>query len=275
MALGLLMVALLLPAPRLRAQPPEFSVVAPLRLSQAARQTKAGPPAAAADPVYEIGTGVSAPVPLRQQDPTYPRAAMQAKIAGEVQLSGVVEANGLLDQIRITKSLDTVHGLDQAAIDAASKWIFKPGMKDGKSAPVRVQMVLEFRLRASPPANPAPQQAPPAAAQGADDDFAKNAYNDSTPGLVLPKPKSLRPDPAYSQEAMQQKIQGTVKIEAVVAADGTVDRARVVESLDKIYGLDEAAIAAARRWTFEPGTLNGQPVPVLVSLMMEFGCTEF
>ena len=34
--------------------------------------------------------------------------------------------------------------------------------------------------------------------------------------------------------------------------------------------LDVAAIAAARQWRFEPGTMDGKPVPVLVTITMGF-----
>jgi outer membrane biosynthesis protein TonB len=34
--------------------------------------------------------------------------------------------------------------------------------------------------------------------------------------------------------------------------------------------LDEEAIAAAKRWRFRPGTLKGQPVPVIVSIELTF-----
>jgi TonB family protein len=102
-------------------------------------------------PVYEIGNGVQAPSVVRSQNPFYTREALAAKISGEVEVSGVVEPDGSLDQIRIAKSLDTVHGLDQAALDAAKKWRFTPGTKDGKPVPVRVTLLLEFRLRDLPP----------------------------------------------------------------------------------------------------------------------------
>ncbi len=257
-ALALLTIALLMPAPRLRAQPPDLPVATPQPLAQNGRDTKA-PQGTTSEQVYEIGNGVSSPVPIRQQDPTYTHAAMEAKVQGEVQLSGIVESNGLLDQIHVTRSLDTVYGLDQAGIDAAKKWIFKPAMKDGRPVPVRVQLILEFRLSAGPPTT---TQAP-------EDDFAKGAYIASTAGLVLPSPVR-QIDPEYTPEAMDQKIQGTVMIEIVVAPDGTVARARVVRSLDKTYGLDASALAAAKEWTFKPGTLKGQPVPVLTELAMEF-----
>jgi protein TonB len=96
--------------------------------------------------VYEIGNGVSSPVPIRQQDPTYTSEAMRAKVQGEVHLEAVVQTNGLLTDIKVIKSLDRTYGLDQAAIDAAKKWLFTPGKKDGKAVPVHVQLILEFRL---------------------------------------------------------------------------------------------------------------------------------
>jgi TonB family protein len=45
---------------------------------------------------------------------------------------------------------------------------------------------------------------------------------------------------------------------------------KVTRSLDAVYGLDEAAIKAAKQWRFAPGTFNGQPVPVAISIEMAF-----
>jgi protein TonB len=103
-------------------------------------------PAPDADKVYGIGEGIAAPVPIDQQDPIYTGEAKRAGIQGEVNLSGIVETTGVLDQIEVTKSLDTVYGLDQAAIDAAKAWRFTPGTKDGRAVPVRVELIMEFRL---------------------------------------------------------------------------------------------------------------------------------
>jgi TonB family protein len=35
-------------------------------------------------------------------------------------------------------------------------------------------------------------------------------------------------------------------------------------------GLDQAAVDAVKRWKFKPGTLNGQPVPVIFTLTVNF-----
>jgi protein TonB len=69
---------------------------------------------------------------------------------------------------------------------------------------------------------------------------------------------------------MRAKIQGVVLIECVVNRDGTVSDVRVIRSLDTNYGLDEEAIKAAKGWRFEPGTQNGEPVPVLISIELTF-----
>jgi TonB family protein len=70
---------------------------------------------------------------------------------------------------------------------------------------------------------------------------------------------------------MRAKVQGTVELEAVVLPDGCVGDVRVVKSLDRFHGLDDEAIAAAREWLFAPGRdRDGRPIPVLVTLILEF-----
>ena len=77
--------------------------------------------------------------------------------------------------------------------------------------------------------------------------------------------------PKYTGEAMRSKIQGEVHLEAIVLPDGTIGDIRVIRSLDRLCGLDQEAINAARAWRFMPGKdVTGQPVPVIVTLIMEF-----
>ena len=91
------------------------------------------------------------------------------------------------------------------------------------------------------------------------------------PGNGVTVPRAIaQPGPRYTPEAMRAKVQGAVFLECVVQTDGTVGEVRVVRSLDRENGLDEAAIRAAKQWRFAPGTLNGQPVPVIVTIEMTF-----
>jgi TonB family protein len=87
---------------------------------------------------------------------------------------------------------------------------------------------------------------------------------------VLPPRVRLKVEPQYSADAMRAKIQGLVVVSAVVLPDGSVTDVKVIRSLDRSFGLDIKAIEAARQWRFFPGTRQGEPVPVLVNIELEF-----
>ena len=97
--------------------------------------------------VHRPGNGVSLPVVVKEVKPAYTAAAMQEKIQGSVWLTCVVGVDGLVSDVKITKSLDTEFGLDDEAMAAASQWIFKPGQKDGKPVPVLITIELTFTLK--------------------------------------------------------------------------------------------------------------------------------
>jgi TonB family protein len=104
--------------------------------------------------------------------------------------------------------------------------------------------------------------------EGTGGGFGGGAYQ---PGSGVSDPqliKEVRPN--YTSEAMRAKIQGQVELEAVVEPNGTITRVRVMKSLDKQFGLDAEAMLAAKKWLFRPGYKDGKPVPVLVTLILEF-----
>jgi TonB family protein len=91
------------------------------------------------------------------------------------------------------------------------------------------------------------------------------------PGNGVETPRLIREvKPQYTAQAMRAKIQGEVLLECIVMPDGSVGNIRVVRSLDAAFGLDQEAIKAARQWRFQPGTRQGQPVPVLVTIAIAF-----
>jgi protein TonB len=91
------------------------------------------------------------------------------------------------------------------------------------------------------------------------------------PGNDVSMPQPIyQPKPAYTSDAMRQRIEGEVWLECVVNSNGTVGQCSVTKSLDGRWGLDDEAVKAARLWRFRPGTRRGEPVPVLVGIAMEF-----
>ena len=91
------------------------------------------------------------------------------------------------------------------------------------------------------------------------------------PGNGVTNPILLREvRPAYTSDAMRARVQGAVFVECIVRPDGSVGDVRVVRSLDSMFGLDLEAIKAARQWRFRPGTRRGEPVPVVVTIELDF-----
>jgi protein TonB len=83
----------------------------------------------------------------------------------------------------------------------------------------------------------------------------------STPTKI----KDVKPEyPAIAQAA---RVTGAVVIEATIGEDGKVIDAKVVRSIPM---LDQAALDAVRQWEYFPTLLNGVPVPVLVTVTINF-----
>ena len=95
--------------------------------------------------VYRPGGAVSAPRVLVQVTPKYTSDALRDRIEGTVVLELVVTCEGLPSQIRVVRSLDA--GLDQQAVEAASRWRFAPGQLGGAPVDVLVTVMLDFHIR--------------------------------------------------------------------------------------------------------------------------------
>jgi len=76
--------------------------------------------------------------------------------------------------------------------------------------------------------------------------------------------------PGYTSDAMRARIQGIVRLQAIVSTDGSVSAARVIRSLDPTFGLDQEALKTIKQWRFVPGTLAGRAVPVLIEVELTF-----
>jgi len=94
-------------------------------------------------------------------------------------------------------------------------------------------------------------------------------YLPTANGVTLPR-LVHEEKPAYTPDAMRAKIQGSVVIGCVVDVDGSVRDPRVMASLDPWMGLDEEALRVAKMWTFTPGTLAGEAVPVWITIQLTF-----
>lgn len=90
------------------------------------------------------------------------------------------------------------------------------------------------------------------------------------PGGAVSAPRVIKEvKPRYTSQAVQDMIQGSVVLEAIITPDGSASHIRVSRSLDA-GGLDEQAVIAVAQWRFEPGRLGSTPVNVLVTIVVDF-----
>ncbi|MBZ5631602.1 MAG: TonB family protein [Acidobacteriia bacterium] len=94
--------------------------------------------------VYRIGSGVSAPTPIRRPEPKYSPEARTAGTQGSILFTLVVDEQGLPTNIRVLTPIG--FGLDELALETISQWRFKPGLKDGKAVKVAANIEINFRI---------------------------------------------------------------------------------------------------------------------------------
>jgi len=91
--------------------------------------------------------------------------------------------------------------------------------------------------------------------------FGEYVYVEELPEAIT------KVSPEYPDIARQSSMEGTVVVQALVGKDGKVKDTKVVKSVPV---LDDAAVAAVKRWVFKPALSNNKPVAVWVAVPVKF-----
>jgi TonB family protein len=86
-------------------------------------------------------------------------------------------------------------------------------------------------------------------------------------GQMPPPTKTKHVNPVYPPIAESARVQGVVILETIIGPDGKVQDARVLRSIPL---LDQAALDAVKQWEFTPTLLNGSPVPIVMTVTVQF-----
>ena len=87
------------------------------------------------------------------------------------------------------------------------------------------------------------------------------------------KPRRLyAPDPEYTQEALDARIEGVVVLDLALDRQGRVIDIEVLKGLS--HGLTESAVEAVREWYFQPATVDLRPVAVRHNIAVHFELKE-
>jgi TonB family protein len=94
--------------------------------------------------IFTVSNVTIRPQILARPVPGYTEEARRAQVDGVVKLSVVLNTNGTVSDIRVTRGLG--YGLDEKAIEAARELRFTPAQKDGHLVSVRVFLEFKFTL---------------------------------------------------------------------------------------------------------------------------------
>lgn len=91
-------------------------------------------------------------------------------------------------------------------------------------------------------------------------------------GGNLQQTKLIRqPRPVYPQAAKAERIQGVVKLTAIIAVDGTVKQLEVISGHPLLV---ESALEAVKQWVYEPTLLNGAPAEVQTQIDVNYTLSQ-
>lgn len=92
-----------------------------------------------------------------------------------------------------------------------------------------------------------------------------------TPGLVNPVViASTKVQPRYPEAARLGRLEGRVILQATIDRDGVVQQIEVLQVSRPGLGFEQRAVEAVREWRYTPGTIEGKPVPVLLTVIVDF-----
>lgn len=223
--------------------------------------------AAQESPAYRSADVDLKPKVIEKRLPTaQPPAAL---VTAPFVVEFVIEPDGTFPNVRIT-SPPMPDPFTEEYLSILRQWRFEPGRKAG--VPVRVAVRLTVSAEAVPSVGRGNTVASKTwktswTIDGADDDFGAGAVRIPAPGVTMPRVLK-EAKPIYSPDAMRARVSGMVEVEILIGVDGKVGAARVVRSAD--HRLEEGAMNAARQWVFSPAIRDGQAVPAVVTLSLEF-----
>jgi TonB family protein len=90
-------------------------------------------------------------------------------------------------------------------------------------------------------------------------------------GNIKPPAKIRDARPVYPDVALNARVAGIVILEVTLGTDGAVSDARVLRGVPL---LNDAALDAVKQWQYEPTLLNGVPVPVIMTVTVNFALSD-
>jgi len=235
--------------------------------------------------VYDEGPDVVAPqlIPMERAIPD--ASACARDIDDEVTLSLIVDSDGKPRDVTLINPVGTP--IERLAKRVVEQDTFKPGTLKGEAVEMRLKARVSiegcyanktdangnasevFRLKAQPVQLFAAKLTATETDHEADKIGAAGTPELHKVGNGVSPPVPLNfVEAEFSDEARRAHFEGVCLVSLIVDTHGNPVNLRVVRSLG--HGLDEKALEAVRKWHFKPAMKAGVPVPVMITVEVNF-----
>jgi protein TonB len=102
-------------------------------------------PGGLGDEILRVGGAIVKPEVIRRVQPVYTEIARRARLQGVVIVEAIIDKTGDVTNVRVLKALPM--GLDQAAVEAVTKWKFRPATLNGRPVNVYFVLTINFQLQ--------------------------------------------------------------------------------------------------------------------------------
>jgi TonB family protein len=188
---------------------------------------------------------------------------------------GVIDRDGELYPIRRLRDLQKLLSAPEKSANSIAVSLPEVSMPRIRMAANNTSLIHESMLSGveiglltqteEPPAPPPPQTGP------ASSNARSTARNQNVSGEVLQGAAIAKPQPAYPRGAAQFKASGPVEVQVTISEKGRVTAAKAISGHPM---LRKAAEDAARRWEFNPTTVNGVPMETQLVLTFVFNIPQ-
>jgi TonB family protein len=217
--------------------------------------------------VYRVGGGVTAPVLLYKKDPEYseearnrvtPQPPWVGRTVKGISVFGLSDQSraDLLSQLPVhegdTLSVESLQNVTRAVKGFDEH--LSVGVMSVGSGEATLEIMVPGAVRTVPGAMTA---TPPSRI--------------TIGGNVQQTKLVYQPRPTYPPEAKLARLQGVVKLNAIIAKDGTIQHLEVISGHPLLI---QSAMDAVRQWVYQPTLLNGEPVEVMTQIDVNYTLSQ-
>jgi TonB family protein len=211
---------------------------------------------------FRINNAWTGPEPLRRVAPEWTPEAKIARLEGTAILTGIIDADGVPRDMRVTRSVGL--GLDEKALAAIAQWRFVPAISPNQRIRVFTSIALDFRL---------PAGASRWHLTDAQFHLPKEIKRPSFKSTFYPAGAGISPDAVEEGQVVGASGRAAfASIAFEIDERGVPGAFEVSEASADVWGGE--AIRVLRQWRFNPAMKDGHAIKASATFTLAWGQRE-